>query len=126
MCKKSKNNQKCCPKNTPTKAVRASRQDKEENLDTPKKDADTQDLMEDAAVALTSLSKGEVLFEKKAQNEKKKAVLAGSKLPKTKKKLNFDLDLNISECVSDKNSSADNSSVDNSSFDGSSVDNSFF
>eukprot|EP00957_Ditylum_brightwellii_P073374 5576326-Ditylum_brightwellii.AAC.1 len=56
----------------------ASRQDKEENLGTPKKDMDTQDLMEDAAVALTSLIKEEVLFEKKAQNVKKKAVLAGS------------------------------------------------
>eukprot|EP00957_Ditylum_brightwellii_P093130 7090152-Ditylum_brightwellii.AAC.1 len=78
--------------------IHPSKQDKEENLDTPKKDVDIQDLMEDAAVALTILSKGEVLFQKKAQNVKKKAVLAGSEASKIKKKLNFDLDLNISKC----------------------------
>eukprot|EP00957_Ditylum_brightwellii_P179838 13699615-Ditylum_brightwellii.AAC.1 len=53
-------------KNTSTKAVRTSRQDKDDNLGTPKKDLDTQELMEDAVVVLTSLRKGEVLFEKKA------------------------------------------------------------
>eukprot|EP00957_Ditylum_brightwellii_P104434 7954901-Ditylum_brightwellii.AAC.1 len=79
--------------------------------------------MEDAAVALTSLTKGEVFFEKKAHNVKKKAALAGSEVPKTKKKLNFDLDLNISECASDENSSFDNSSFDNSSVNNSSFKN---
>eukprot|EP00957_Ditylum_brightwellii_P038989 2947091-Ditylum_brightwellii.AAC.1 len=51
--KKQETREKCCPKNTSTNAVRASKQDKEDNLGTSKKDVDTQDLMEGAAVALT-------------------------------------------------------------------------
>eukprot|EP00957_Ditylum_brightwellii_P151180 11511532-Ditylum_brightwellii.AAC.1 len=42
--------------------------------------------MEDAAVAITSLSKGEVCVLKEGTNVKKKAVLTGSEVPKTKKK----------------------------------------
>eukprot|EP00957_Ditylum_brightwellii_P092544 7047176-Ditylum_brightwellii.AAC.1 len=99
--KKSQNKQKCCPKILPTKALRSSRCDKEKTDSIHEKNTSSQGALEDATVALTCLREGQVVLDKK-QDTKKKDMLAGVEregecVPKMRKELNFNLELNIDD-----------------------------
>jgi hypothetical protein len=101
--KAAKTNRSTAQKMLPTKAQGTSRCESKEN-------SSRQGALEDAAVALSSLKTGQVFFDnkkqdterkdKKKQETERKNVLAraerdGECITKTRKKVNFDLKLNI-------------------------------
>eukprot|EP00957_Ditylum_brightwellii_P068924 5231852-Ditylum_brightwellii.AAC.1 len=106
--KVSKTNRSAAQKILPTKALHSSRCDKEKTDGVHETNTSSQCALEDATVALTCLRVGQVILNKK-RDTKKKDVLAGVEREgecalETSKKLNFVLELNLDDVISNDNS----------------------